>query len=120
MKAALALAVLGAIPTFGYSLEVTRTAAFHFMAVGQLFLTYPSRHTWMRPLSNRYLQAAVVGGIAIQLAAASVPFVSNLLRSAALPVELWGVVFGVVGLAELTSRLVWRDRAQREADSREA
>jgi len=31
------------VPWFGYSLDVTRAAAFHFMAVGQLFLTYPSR-----------------------------------------------------------------------------
>jgi Ca2+-transporting ATPase len=112
MKALLALAVLGALPTFGYSLEVTRAAAFHFMAVGQLFLTYPSRHTWMRPLSNPYLHAAVVGGIAIQLAAASVPFVSRLLGNAALPVELWAAVLlaalGSWGLAELMARLVWR------------
>ena len=64
----------------------------------------------MRPLSNRYLHAAVVGGIGIQLAAASVPFVANLLGSAALPVELWAVVFaaalGSWGLAELISRVV--------------
>ena len=39
----LALGVLGVVPWFGYSLGVTRAAAFHFMAVGQLFLTYPSR-----------------------------------------------------------------------------
>ena len=119
MKAALALAVLGALPTFGYSLEVTRAAAFHFMAIGQLFLTYPSRHTWMRPLSNPYLHAAVVGGVGIQLAAASMPFVSSLLGSAALPVELWAVVFvaavGSWGLAELMSRLTWRHMGQREA-----
>ena len=112
MKATLALAVLGALPALGYSLEVARAAAFHFMAVGQLFLTYPSRHTWMRPLSNRYLHAAVIGGIGIQLAAASVPVVSNLLGSAALPVELWPVVFvaafGAWGLAELIARVVWR------------
>jgi P-type Ca2+ transporter type 2C len=119
MKAALALAVLGALPMFGYSLEVTRAAAFHFMAIGQLFLTYPSRHTRMRPLSNKYLQAAVVGGVGIQLAAASMPFVSNLLGSAALPAELWAVVFaaavGSWGLAELMSLLVWRQTGQREA-----
>ena len=86
------------------------------MAIGQLFLTYPSRHTWMRPLPNPYLHAAVVGGIAIQLAAASLPFVSNLLGNAAIPVELWAVVFGGAllswGLAELVSRLVWRQAAQ--------
>jgi Ca2+-transporting ATPase len=112
MKAVLALMLLGALPAFDYSLEVTRATAFHFMAVGQLFLTYPSRHTWLRPLSNGYLHAAVVGGVGIQLAAAYIPFVSNMLGSVWLPVELWAVVFlaGFVswGLAELVSRFVWR------------
>jgi P-type Ca2+ transporter type 2C len=115
MKAALALAVLGVLPLFGYSLEVTRAAAFHLMAVGQLFLTYPSRHTWMRPLTNRYLHAAVLGGIGIQFAAASVPIVSNLLGNAAIPLELWGVVFAAAflawALAEIMSRVVWSQRA---------
>ena len=111
MKAALTLTVLGVLPMFGYSLEATRATAFHLMAVGQLFLTYPSRHTWMRPLTNPYLHAAVFGGIAIQLAAASVPIVSNLLGNAAVPLELWGVVFAAAflawGLAEALSRAVW-------------
>jgi P-type Ca2+ transporter type 2C len=112
MKALLALALLGVLPTFGYSLETTRATTFHFMAIGQLFLTYPSRHTWMLPLTNRYLHAAVLGGIGIQFAAASVPFVSNLLGNAAIPLELWAVAFGAAfaswGLAEGVSRLVWR------------
>jgi P-type Ca2+ transporter type 2C len=117
MKALLALGLLGLLPTLGYSLVVTRAAAFHFMAVGQLFLTYPSRHTWMRPLANPYLHAAVIGGACLQLAAASLPVVSNLLGDAAIPMELWGVVFGgglvSWGLAETISRFVWRDRPQR-------
>jgi Ca2+-transporting ATPase len=115
-KAMLALAVLGALPTFGYSLEVSRAAAFHFMAIGQLFLTYPSRHTAMRPLTNRYLHAAVLGGIAIQFAAASLPFVSSMLGNAAIPWELWAVVFGSAfvawGLAETIARVVWRSEAR--------
>jgi Ca2+-transporting ATPase len=113
MKALLALAVLGLVPMFGYSLEVTRAVAFHFMAIGQLFLTYPSRHTWMRPLANPYLHAAVAGGVAIQYAAASVPFASNMLGNAAIPVELWAVVFGGAfvawGMSEVISRVVWRN-----------
>jgi Ca2+-transporting ATPase len=117
MKAALALVLLGLIPMFGYSLEVTRAVAFHFMAVGQLLLTYPSRHTWMRPLPNRYLLAAVLGGIGLQFAAASLPGVSRLLGKAAIPVELWGVVFGGAllswGIAEAISRYVWRDAGPR-------
>jgi len=112
LKALLALGVLGLVPMFGYSLEVTRAAAFHFMAVGQLFLTYPSRHTWMRPLPNPYLHAAVVGGVVIQFAAASLPAVSNLLGNAAISVELWAVVFvGAFvswGSSEVIARIVWR------------
>lgn len=119
MKAALALGVLGLLPLFGYSLDVTRAAAFHFMAVGQLFLTYPSRHTWMRPLPNPYLHAAVVAGVGTQVAAASLPFTSDLLGNAAIPVELWGVVFGGAllawGLAEADSRFVWRQRPREGA-----
>ena len=90
----LALGVLGLVPRLGYDVDVARAVAFHFMAVGQLLLTYPSRHTWMRPLGNPYLHAAVIGGIALQFIAASVPVVSSLLGSAAIPLELWGVVFG--------------------------
>jgi Ca2+-transporting ATPase len=111
MKAVLALVVLGALPLWGYSLEITRAAAFHFMAVGQLFLTYPSRHTWTQPLSNRYLHAAVVGGLGIQFLAASLPLASNLLGQAAIPAELWVVVFALAfvswALAEVISRVVW-------------
>jgi Ca2+-transporting ATPase len=116
MKATLALAVLGVLPMFGYTLEATRAAAFHFMAVGQLFLTYPSRHTWTRPLGNRHLHVAVLGGIGIQFAAASVPVVSNLLGNASIPLELWGVVSGAAllswALAETVSRVVWRAAAR--------
>jgi hypothetical protein len=67
----------------------------------------------MRPLANPYLHAAVVGGVAIQLAAASLPAVSNLLGNAAIPVELWGVVFGGAfvswALSEVIARIVWRN-----------
>mgnify|MGYP000384896693 CR=1 FL=1 len=38
-----ALGVLGLVPWLGYSLDVTRAVAFHFMAVGQLFFIYPAR-----------------------------------------------------------------------------
>jgi Ca2+-transporting ATPase len=119
MKAALALSVLGVLPLFGYSLDVTRAAAFHFMAVGQLLLVYPSRHTWMRPLSNPYLHTAVIAGVGIQLAGASLPFTADLLGDAAIPVELWGVVFGGAllawALAEAHSRFTWRKRPREGA-----
>jgi len=115
MKAVLALAVLGLVPVLGYDLDATRAVAFHFMAVGQLLLTYPSRHTWARALPNMYLHAAVIAGIGIQIAAASLPSSADLLGNARIPLELWGVVFGGAflawGLAEVLSRLAWRHQA---------
>jgi len=115
MKAVLALAVLGLVPALGYDLDATRAVAFHFMAVGQLLLTYPSRHTWARALPNMYLHAAVIAGIGIQIAAASLPSSADLLGNARIPLELWGVVFGGAflawGLAEVLSRLAWRHQA---------
>lgn len=114
MKALLALILLGALPLFGYSLDVTRAAAFHFMAVGQLVLTYPSRHTRMHPLPNAYLHMAVVAGVGIQVAAASLPWTAELLGNAAIPLELWAVVSGGAllawGLAEVCARFAWRQQ----------
>jgi Ca2+-transporting ATPase len=71
----------------------------------------------MRPLPNIHLHAAVIAGVAIQVAAASLPFTSDLLGNAAIPLELWGMVFGGAllawGLAEAASRLAWRQHRGR-------
>ena len=116
MKAVLALGVLGLVPRLGYELDVARAVAFHFMAVGQLLLTYPSRHTSTYPLSNRYLHAAVLTGIGIQIVTASLPFSAGLLGNAAIPCELWALVFGGAlvawGLAESASRFVWQQHTR--------
>jgi Ca2+-transporting ATPase len=115
MKAVLALGLLGLVPRLGYDLDVARAVAFHFMAVGQLLLTYPSRHARTRPLPNASLHAAVFAGIGIQLVAAWWPLSAELLGGAGIPLELWAVVFGGAflawGLAEGASRLAWRDHA---------
>jgi Ca2+-transporting ATPase len=115
VKAMLALAMLGLVPQLGYDLDTARAATFHFMAMGQLLLTYPSRHTWTRPLSNTYLHLAVIGGILIQFGAAWLPFTADLLGNAGIPYELWALVGGVAvvawGCAEILSRLAWRDHA---------
>jgi P-type Ca2+ transporter type 2C len=108
MKAVLALGVLGVVPQLGYNLDVARAAAFHFMAIGQLLLTYPSRQTWTRPLPNIYLHTAVIAGIGVQLAAAWLPFSARLLGNARIPIEIWSLVFGAAflawGLAQALSR----------------
>ena len=81
------------------------------MAVGQLLLTYPSRHTWTRPLPNAYLHAAVIGGIAVQIAAGAIPSAAALLGGADVPLALWGLVFVTAALswavAEAWARALW-------------
>jgi len=113
MKALLALALLGILPLLGYDVDTTRATTFHFMAVGQLLLTYPSRHTWTYPLANKYLHLAVGAGIGLQLASGWLPFTANMLGNASIPVELWALVFAGAalawGLAEATARLAWRN-----------
>jgi Ca2+-transporting ATPase len=112
MKALLALGLLGLVPELGYANEVARAVAFHFMAAGQLLLTYPARHTWIKPLPNPYLHAAVAMGLVVQVAAANVPVLAELLGHASIPNELWGLVAASAlvswGLAEVWSRAVWR------------
>jgi Ca2+-transporting ATPase len=111
MKALIALSLLALVPWFGYSLDAARATTFHFMAVGQLLLTYPARHTWLQPLPNIYLHLAVIGGVAVQVLASFVPLVSDLLGGAQLAIELWAVVGGAAllawGLAELIARTAW-------------
>jgi hypothetical protein len=100
----------------GYGLDVARIVAFHYMAIGQLLVTYSSRHPWARPLSNVYLHAAVLGGICIQLTAAWLSYSAGLLGNASIPIELWGPVFGGAFLvwdpATVASRFTWQHDAQ--------
>jgi Ca2+-transporting ATPase len=111
-KALIALGLLGLVPRLGYDTDAARAVVFHFMAIGQLMLTYPSRHTAAFPLPNRYLLAAVLGGVVIQVSAAVWPMTARLLGDASLPWELWGMVALSAGLswsvAEILARRVWR------------
>jgi Ca2+-transporting ATPase len=120
IKAGLALGLLGLVPWLGYELDVARAVAFHFMAIGQLLLTYPSRRTWTRPLPNLYLHGAVLVGNGIQIAAASLPWTARLLANAAIPVELWLLVFGGAllawALADAISGVAWSQPQPREGE----
>ena len=64
MKALIAFGLLALVPWLGHDTATARAVAFHFMAIGQLFFIYPARHTWVRPLPNPYVHAAVAAGIA--------------------------------------------------------
>ena len=112
MKAVLALGLLWLVPRLAYDTDTARAVTFHFMAIGQLLLTYPARHTWIRPLPNGYLHAAVGAGLLIQVVAAFIPVTADLLGQVRLPPDLWGLVLvaalGSWALAESLARLVWR------------
>jgi Ca2+-transporting ATPase len=115
VNAAIAMLLLGAVPRLGYDLDAARAVAFHFMAVSQLLITYAARRTSVQPRGNKYLHAAVAGGIAIQIGAASWTVTANLLGHAAVPAELWIAVFGAATLAwasaRVAARLVWKQAA---------
>lgn len=113
IKALCALALLGILPRLGYSLEATRSVAFHFMAIGQLFFAYPARHTHLFPLPNRWLHGAVLLGMAVQFGVGMLPASMLALDLVPLPLLLWGVLLGTAllawGLTELTNRIFWRN-----------
>jgi Ca2+-transporting ATPase len=100
---------------YGLDLDVTRTAVFHFMAIGQLLIVYAARHTHTHPLPNPYVHAAVGAGIVLQVAATNMPGGIALLGISALPLSAWAVVAGAsvltLGLAEVIARYSWRGAA---------
>jgi Ca2+-transporting ATPase len=115
VKALIAFGLLALVPWLGHDTSTARAVAFHFMAIGKLFYIYPARHTWVRPLPNPYVHAAVALGIIIQVAAAILPWSAQLLGNAFLPLPLWGVVATAAGVswaaAEGIAAIVWRRNA---------
>jgi Ca2+-transporting ATPase len=96
-KGLLALAILGlALPGWTDS-ATARTAMFQFLAIGQLFYVYPSRHTSVFPLPNRAVHAAVALGVMVQLIVGMTPGPARLLGLVPLDSTLWGVVFAASG-----------------------
>ena len=108
----MALAVLTLVGRLGYEQSAARAATFHFMAIGQLLMTYPSRVSATRPLPNRALHVAVAFGIVLQVLVAGVPGVSAVFGDVTLPLALWTLVFGGAGLSWALSaglaRWLWR------------
>ncbi len=107
-KGAIALGVLWYLPRVGYGTEVARTAAFTFLAAGQLLFAYPARHIDLRPLTNPWLHAAVFAGILMQFSILWLAPFRHMLDAVALP---WPIVLGILvamvgawGVAELTTR----------------
>jgi P-type Ca2+ transporter type 2C len=108
-KAIGGLAVLGAMPLLGYSLDEARTSLFLYESVLQLVFTYPSRRVYSTPLPNVWLHLAVASGIALQLLTVLLVSLRTLLGLVPLSAGvLAAILIAAVltwGLAELASRL---------------
>ncbi len=120
LKALVAFAILGLLPwLLEQPLEVTRTAAFLFMAAGQLLFAYPARHTDLRPPRNDVLHVTVGLSFLTQLLVVSVGLLMAAFDTVSLTSVAWAAVAAGVlaawGSAELVSRLLWSRRTARGA-----
>ena len=112
IKGMLGLAILGMALPGWIDNPTARSAMFQFLAIGQLFFAYPSRHTTVVPLTNFALHWAVALGVGIQLLVGTLPGPAALLGLAPLSAAMWALVFAVSlvswGLAEILNRVLWK------------
>ena len=108
IKALAGVALLVALPQFGYSLDQTRTTVFVFEALAQLAFAYPARRVSVVPLPNLALHTAVLLGGGLQIATVFVPGLRELLGLAMIDATAWAAITGAVllcwGAAELIGR----------------
>jgi len=116
IKALAGVALLVAMPQFGYSLDQTRTAVFVFEALAQLAFVYPARRVSVVPLPNMALHAAVVVGGGLQIATVFVPGLRALLGLEMIDAPAWFAITAAVllcwGAAEWIGRRSFARRAQ--------
>ena len=114
-KAAVAGALLLALPTWGASLEATRSSVFLYTALGQLVFAYPARRVGARPLPNPALHLSIVVCAALTAGTLLVPWLREALGLVPLDASLWLTVGAAVlvtwGVAELLGRAVNRAAA---------
>lgn len=90
LTSAIGLGLLAALPQF-VSIEETRSALFQYIAIAQLLFAYPARSA-SASKRNRSLAWAVLGGIVLQIATATVPTLRSLLGLVPLSVGVIGVI----------------------------
>jgi Ca2+-transporting ATPase len=93
VKALIAFALLALVPRWlGQPPEVAATAAFLFLAAGQLLFAYPARHTDVHPPPNWILHATVVLSLAVQPLIVLAPTLRAAFGTVPLPVSVWAWV----------------------------
>jgi Ca2+-transporting ATPase len=112
VKAALALALLGVLWLAGESVPAARTATFAFVAVGQLFYTYPARRGGHTPRANAWVHAAVGLSVGLQVLVLTAPALRAAFDTVPLAPGTIGLVAAATALAwvgaELIARYSWR------------
>ncbi|HKY27965.1 MAG TPA: cation-transporting P-type ATPase [Pyrinomonadaceae bacterium] len=108
-KALVGLALLIALPWYGYAHDATRSVLFLYMSIGQLVFAYPTRHIDGMPRTNIALHLALVLGVGIQILTVIVPPLRRLLglELPGLDGFVWvaGAVLLSWGLAEAYTRV---------------
>jgi Ca2+-transporting ATPase len=117
-KALIAFALLAFVPRWlGQPPEVAATAAFLFLAAGQLLFAYPARHTDVHPPRNWVLHVTVVLSLALQPLVILVPALRPVFGTVPLPASVWAwVATSIVAswaAAWGVGRWVWADRKVR-------
>jgi len=117
-KALIAFALLAFVPRWlGQPPEVAATAAFLFLAAGQLLFAYPARHTDVHPPRNWVLHVTVVLSLALQPLVILVPALRPVFGTVRLPASVWAwVATSIVAswaAAWGVGRWVWADRKVR-------
>jgi Ca2+-transporting ATPase len=67
-KAVAGVALLVALPVYGYAVLAVRTVVFLYESVAQLVFAYPARRIGRRPSRNPVLHAVIVASVGLQLA----------------------------------------------------
>ena len=89
-KALIAFALLAFVPRWlGQTAAVAATAAFLFLAAGQLLFAYPARHTDVHPPRNWMLHATIGLSFAVQPLLVLVPALHAPFGTVPLPPSVW-------------------------------
>jgi Ca2+-transporting ATPase len=116
-KALIAFALLAFVPRWlQQPPAVAATAAFLFLAAGQLLFAYPARHTDVHPPRNLVLHAAVLLSLGVQPLLVLVPALRTAFGAVPLPAAVWTWVAGSVVVSWAAAwgvgRWVWAGRGR--------
>jgi Ca2+-transporting ATPase len=116
-KALIAFALLALVPRWLHQPPaVAATAAFLFLAAGQLLFAYPARHTDVHPPRNLILHATVALSLAVQPLVVLVPALRAPFGTVPLPLSVWLWVGGSIVVSWAAAwgvgRWVWAGRGR--------